>query len=239
MLKQALESPKIGKALFLDRPLWVEYLGGHTGYHFLQPLTIDIPVAGVTAISWHKRIEYVLSALKSADDDTARHCQRVSNMALALGAELNLPVSEIKCLCWSSLLHDIGKIIIDPRIKNKPAKLTPEEYGYIRCHAMAGGQMVRQVMGDKVAEIIEHHHDHYDGSGLHQLVTGEGVPLGARILAVADAFDAMTSDRSYRTAMSTGDALEEIKRCSGTQFDPAIINAFLKIYTPVITGLKT
>jgi HD-GYP domain-containing protein (c-di-GMP phosphodiesterase class II) len=84
------------------------------------------------------------------------------------------------------------------------------------------------VVNEKVVEIVEHHHDHYDGSGLHQVIAGEDIPLGARILTIADAFDAMTSDRPYRPAMPVDAARQEIKRCSGTQFDPVVANAFLQ-----------
>jgi len=96
-------------------------------------------------------------------------------------------------------------------------------------HAHVGAGIVKPVVNEKVVEMIEHHHDHYDGSGLHQVVAGEDIPLGARILAVADAFDAMISDRPYRLAMSVGEALNEIRRCAGTQFDPIVAAAFLKV----------
>ena len=96
-------------------------------------------------------------------------------------------------------------------------------------HAHVGAGIVKPVVNENVVEMIEHHHDHYDGSGLHQVVAREDIPLGARILAVADAFDAMISDRPYRSAMSLEEALNEIKRYTGTQFDPLVAAAFLKI----------
>jgi putative two-component system response regulator len=209
--------------------LWTEYQGVHTSYHFLKPLMTDIPVAADTAVPWYMRIASLFSMLKATDDDTARHCQRVSVTTLALGVDLGLPASEIQYLRWGSLLHDIGKIIIDPMIKNKPEKLTPEEYKYIECHARAGAEMVRQVMGDKVAGMIEHHHDHYNGEGHNQSVSGEDIPLGARIIAVADAFDAMVFDRPYRFAMTKEEAGEEIRRCANTQFDPRVVEGFINI----------
>jgi HD-GYP domain-containing protein (c-di-GMP phosphodiesterase class II) len=88
---------------------------------------------------------------------------------------------------------------------------------------------VKPVVNEKVVAIVEHHHDHYDGTGLHQMVAGGKIPLGARILAVADSYDAMTSDRPYRPSIPVEEAREEIKRCSGTQFDPAIVKAFLEV----------
>jgi len=94
-------------------------------------------------------------------------------------------------------------------------------------HAHVGAGIVKPVVNELVVDIIEHHHDHFDGTGLHQMIAGEKIPLGARILAVADAYDAMTSDRPYRTALSSEEAVNEIRTCCGTQFDPVITNAFL------------
>jgi HD-GYP domain-containing protein (c-di-GMP phosphodiesterase class II) len=131
-------------------------------------------------------------------------------------------------LRWGSLLHDVGKMAVDQFIQNKPGRLTHEEYEHIMIHAHIGAGIVKPVVNDRVVEMIEHHHDHYDGSGLRQVVAGEDIPLGARILAVADAFDAMTSDRPYRSAMSSEEALGEINRCTGAQFDPVVASAFLK-----------
>ena len=95
-------------------------------------------------------------------------------------------------------------------------------------HPQIGAHIVRPVVNGKITEIIEHHHDHYDGTGLHQVIPGSDIPLGARIIAVADAFDAMTSDRPYRAAMSIAEAVGEIRRCADTQFDPVIVAAFVK-----------
>ena len=108
-------------------------------------------------------------------------------------------------------------------------------------HAQIGAGIVKPVVNDRVVAMIEHHHDRYDGTGLNQTVAGEDIPLGARIMAVADAFDAMTSDRPYRPAMPAEEALREIKRCVDTQFDPVVTGAFLKISSslPVIKNGHT
>ncbi len=172
-------------------------------------------------------IEALVSALEAKDRYTAGHSRRVSEIALAIGNKLGLSPQEMEDLRWGSLLHDVGKIAIDQVIQNKPTKLTPEEYEHIMTHAHVGSEIVRPVVNKRTVEIIEHHHDHYDGSGLHQVVAGDDIPLGARILAIADAFDAMISDRPYRSALSTTEAIDEIKRCSGTQFDPVVVTAFL------------
>jgi len=183
-------------------------------------------------------IEALVSALEAKDKYTGGHSRRVTEIALALGNELGLSAKDMEDLRWASLLHDIGKIGIHQVIQNKPGKLTREEYEHIMTHSHVGAHIVKPVVDGKITEMIEHHHDHYDGSGFHQVIAGSGIPLGARIIAVADAFDAMTSDRPYRSAMSVAEAVHEIKRGAGTQFDPAIITAFLKTVGRVTTGSK-
>ena len=173
-------------------------------------------------------IEALVFALEAKDKYTAGHSRRVTDIALAIGRELNLSEEELENLQWGSLLHDVGKIAVDQFVQNKPGKLTPAEYEHIMIHAHVGAGIVKHVVNNKVVEIVEHHHDYFNGAGLHQVVAGEEIPLGARILTIADAFDAMTSDRPYRPAISVAAARQEIKRCIGTQFDPVVASAFLR-----------
>ena len=183
-------------------------------------------------------IEALVFALEAKDKYTAGHSRRVTEIAVATGRELGLPPDNIEDLRWGGLLHDVGKIAVDQLIQNKPGRLTPEEYEHIMIHAHVGAGIVKPVVNEKVVAMIEHHHDHYDGSGLHQVVAGKDIPLGARVLAVADAFDAMTSNRPYRSAMSVEEALDEIRRCVDTQFDPIVAAVFLKIPVAEIVQAK-
>jgi len=182
-------------------------------------------------------IKALIFSLEAKDKYIAGHSCRVTEIALAIGRELALPEDDMEDLQWGSLLHDVGKIAVDQLILNKPARLTPGEYEHIMVHAQVGAGIVKPVVNEKVVAIIEHHHDRYDGSGLHQIVAGTEIPTGARILAVADAFDAMTSDRPYRKAMYDDAAYAELERCKGTQFDPRAVEVFLKIGKPVVDDL--
>jgi putative two-component system response regulator len=181
-------------------------------------------------------IEALVSALEAKDKYTAGHSRRVTKIAMETGVILGLKGEELENLHWAALLHDIGKIGIDSTIQNKQGQLTPQEYDYILTHCVIGPGIVGPLVNEKIIEVIKHHHDSYDGNSVNQKASGINIPLGARILAVADSFDAMTSDRPYRTAMSAIKAVGEIKRCAGTQFDPAVVKAFLK--TPIVNSLK-
>ena len=183
-------------------------------------------------------IEALVVALEAKDKYTAGHSRRVTEIALAIGRELNLPEEDQDNLRWGSLLHDVGKIAVDQFVQNKPGKLTPAEYEHIMIHAHVGAGIVKHVVNKKVVEIVEHHHDYFNGAGLHQVTAGEDIPLGARILTVADSFDAMTSDRPYRPALPVEAARQEIKRCIGTQFDPIVASAFLRTDTADFTSEK-
>jgi putative two-component system response regulator len=174
-------------------------------------------------------IETLINTLEAGDRYTKGHSQEVAEIAVAIGQKLGLSAEELEDLHWAGLLHDVGKIAVDPDILNKPGELTSTEYRHIMTHAVVGPSLVRPFVNDRVVETISHHHDHYDGAGLDQSIIGANIPLGARIIAVADAYQAMISDRPYRRALSKMDAIEELQWCSGSQFDPVIANILIKM----------
>jgi putative nucleotidyltransferase with HDIG domain len=176
-------------------------------------------------------IESLVFALEAKDKYTAGHSRRVAKISVAIGKYYGLCGDELDNLRWGALLHDVGKIAIEPAIQNKSSKLTDEEYRHIMIHAEKGAEIVSPVANEVIVDIIRHHHSRYDGRGLDQTEMRSSIPLGARIVAVADTFDAMTSDRPYRSAIPIGEAVKEIIRCNCTQFDPEIVKAFLNIYS--------
>lgn len=167
-------------------------------------------------------------ALETKDAYTRGHSERMVQRAEAVAERLGLPEVETELLRYSAILHDIGKIGIPDNILNKPDKLTDEEYRLIKEHPIRGAEIVKQVKAlEPVASIILQHHERWDGKGYPQGLKGEAIPIEARIVSVLDAFDAMTSDRPYRKALPIERVIGELKRCSGTQFDPKVVDAFL------------
>jgi len=143
---------------------------------------------------------------------------------------MGISPADIKVIARGAFLHDIGKMAIPDEILRKPGKLTPEEQEIMREHCTRGYHMLRKIpFLAEAAEIVFSHQEHFDGTGYPGGLRGSEIPVGSRIFAVADTLDAITSDRPYRKARSFDAAREEILRCSGTQFDPAVVEVFLKI----------
>jgi putative nucleotidyltransferase with HDIG domain len=169
-------------------------------------------------------------ALDVRDRETEGHAQRVARYMDLMARELRSAKVDVRTLRRGALLHDIGKIGIPDEILRKAGELDGSEWRVMKRHPAYGARILAGIPYlSGAAEIVHHHHERFDGSGYPDGLAGEDIPLGARIFALADALDAMTSDRPYRRAMSLEDAITEIERCSGKQFDPAIVSAFLRI----------
>ena len=174
-------------------------------------------------------IKALAAALDAKDPCTRGHGDRIQRLSYILAEAMDLSGEEIETITYAGLLHDIGKIGVSEQVLNKPGKLTEDEMHQIQAHPEIGANMIKDVGFLRgVTDIIRHHHERYDGKGYPAGLAGESIPLGARILACADAFDAMTSDRVYRKALSFEEAKAELLRNSGTQFDPRVIAVFLQ-----------
>lgn len=179
------------------------------------------------------RTELIVALSKSLDSRdryTGNHSENVARYALMIAEELELPKEQCEAVFIGGLLHDIGKIGISEPVLTKPNRLTKEEYEQIKLHPMVGYNTIKHI--SSIAEIgvfdmVLYHHERYDGKGYPKGLKGEEIPLVARIMCVADAFDAMTTNRSYRNAMDLNYAISEIENNKGTQFDPEIAELFL------------
>jgi HD-GYP domain-containing protein (c-di-GMP phosphodiesterase class II)/methyl-accepting chemotaxis protein len=175
-------------------------------------------------------VKALVEALEAKDSYTRGHSENVAYLAVAIAQKLGLNTQEIEELKTSALLHDIGKIGIRDQVLNKQGKLDHDEFEYVQEHPRIAYQILGRIPAFKdIAEIILHHHERYDGTGYASGLAGEDIPLGSRVLAVADTFDSITSNRPYRMAESIDFAKTELLKNSGTQFDPAIVEIFVEI----------
>ncbi len=181
-------------------------------------------------MTYDETLEALGAALDLRDTETAGHSRRVSRFCEVMARAMQCSEDEIRQIVRGAYLHDIGKIGIPDSILLKPAKLTPEEVAVMQTHARIGYDLVcRIAFLASAAAIVLTHQERYDGTGYPQGLMGEEIPLGARIFAIADTLDAMTSDRPYRRALSFADAEAEILRESGRQFDPRVVEAFRSV----------
>ncbi len=176
-------------------------------------------------------IEVLATAIDAKDPYTQGHSRRVTQYSVAIAEEMNLSPKEVEDIRYAGLLHDVGKIGIKDSIIRKPGRLTDEEYAIIKKHPAIGAKILRPVdfLADKIPGVL-HHHEYYDGRGYPDHLTGEDIPLAGRIICVADAFDAMTTNRPYRKGLTVKTAVGELKKFSGKQFDPVCVEAFLKAF---------
>jgi putative nucleotidyltransferase with HDIG domain len=181
-------------------------------------------------------IVYALAATVDAKDHyTYGHSKKVSDYAVAIAEVMGFPSNRIATIRAAGLLHDVGKVGIPDSILKKKEPLTPSDWDYIKAHPRVGVEILRHVTDlSPCLPVILHHHERFDGTGYPSGLKGDTIPLEARILAVVDAFEAITSQRSYRTQPTPLEAFTELRRCSGTQFDPQLVNIFCKIMEPAI-----
>ena len=169
-------------------------------------------------------------AVEAKDPYTRGHCERVSRLARLTAERLGLDDEQRRVVCLAALLHDVGKIAVSDGILNKPGPLLPEERDVVRAHARVGHDLLRSLPALRdVAETVLHHHEAWDGSGYPEGRAGEAIPIGARVVAVIDAFCAMLDRRSYKPELTLDAARDELRRCAGTQFDPAVVDALLAV----------
>lgn len=178
--------------------------------------------------SYDITLEALGDALDLKDTETEGHSRRVTAYTIALARAMQLPPQDIRTIARGAFLHDVGKMAIPDAILLKPGRLTADEQDTMREHCARGYQMLRKIPYlQEAAEIVHSHQEHFDGTGYPRGLRGEEIPLGARIFAVADALDAITSDRPYRRATSFATARKEIRKCIGTQFDPRVVEVYL------------
>ncbi len=178
--------------------------------------------------AYKSTIKALAAAIDAKDTYTRGHSQRVMKYALFGGTSLSFSGDKLEVLEHAAILHDIGKIAVDDRILKKPDSLTAEEWDIVHKHPLIGANMIKDIpFLEEASKLVLFHHERYDGKGYLAGLKGEGIPMGARLIAVADTFDTMTTDRSYRPALSVDYAIWELHSCAGTQFCPAAVEAFI------------
>jgi len=175
-------------------------------------------------------IRTLVSTIEAKDPYTRGHCERVTAYAMKIADTMNLNRKFKETLRNAAYIHDIGKLDVSDEILNKPGKLTEEEWDIVKRHPKDGVEILYPLdFLNKEKRIILHHHEYYNGNGYPDGIKGEDIPLGARILCVADSFDAMNSIRAYRAALTKDEIVKELENCKGAQFDPDIVDALLEI----------
>jgi len=173
-------------------------------------------------------LKALASAVDAKDPYTARHSMRVTRLSLILADAIGLNGDDKYLLELSAWMHDVGKIGVPDNLLTKPSRLTREEFEIVKVHAVKGAEIVGQIEElTRVADVIRHHHERLDGLGYPDGLRGEAIPLLSRIILVADSFDAMTSDRSYRRGPGREKAFAELRQYAGTQFDPDLVKSFI------------
>lgn len=208
----------------------------------LTDVSLRRPVSPPSNGNGRSRVDHVaLSELATIVADVRpeimAHAQRTETLARRLAHAQGLPPSMVDTIATAALLHDIGKAYIPSAILDKPGKLTEEEWEQVKQHPDIAYQILRDIPGlEAILPIVRHHHERYDGTGYPAGLVGEAIPLGARILTVSDAIDAMGSERPYKRALSQAEIVKELRQQAGKQFDPVVVDVFLKqVLSPSVT----
>jgi HD-GYP domain-containing protein (c-di-GMP phosphodiesterase class II) len=213
-------------AVYSSSGVWPEFL-------FLIPLGLSRWIFALFLVVqrfYKNTVDILMTALDTKDPYTRGHAQRVARYAGLLARQMEVPEDQVEEIVRAAALHDIGKLGIPDQILNKPAALTEEETIVIQRHPLLGGAILSQIESIGYSrDWVLHHHERWDGQGYPHQLAGEAIPLAARIIAVVDAYDAMTSDRPYRQAMPHEAAMEEIRAMAGSQFDPTVVQAFVNL----------
>jgi len=191
------------------------------------------PAAGEGPLSLPQSILDTVTSLAYAidakDQYTQGHSQKVSAYAALLAEALGMTDPEVEEIRLGALLHDVGKVGIPEAILNKGGPLNPDEWETMKTHVSYGGKLLEPLRPmARIRQMVLHHHEFFDGSGYPDALCGETIPLGARIITIADSYDTITSDRSYKKGRTADEALSELERCANTQFDPRLIAAFVR-----------
>jgi putative methionine-R-sulfoxide reductase with GAF domain len=221
----------------------IEVLNKNDGNTFdEQDMETVVSVANTTAMAientrlrhtlmeaYKNTIMALAAAVDAKDPYTRGHSERVMGYASKAAVSLSFTSEEIETLEYAGILHDIGKISIDSGILTKPGPLTPQEWEIMRTHPVTGAELLKEIpFLEKAAELVLYHHEKFDGTGYPKGLKGEAIPLGARIIAVAEAFDTMTTDRAYRSALPIDIAVKELNDCSGSQLCPMAVKALIE-----------
>jgi putative two-component system response regulator len=174
-------------------------------------------------------VRTLINAIEARDPYTKGHSIRVTRLTDSLLRKLGIDAGLLSDTILAAQLHDIGKLGISDGILNKPSRLSEDERYVMRTHPEVGYQILKPILTDDCLKGILHHHERWDGEGYPMNLAGEDIPFSARVITIADAFDAMITDRTYRNGVNAGNALAEIERRSGTQFDPRLVPPFLEV----------